>query len=72
MPPLLPDVGQKIEVVNCDTQDEINYIWKVLIEDGGSEVECGWLRDKFGLSWQVVPVVLDQMMTIRIKKNVSV
>ena len=41
-------------VVNCDTQEEIDYFWEKLSE-GGQQVECGWLKDKFGLSWQVTP-----------------
>lgn len=48
--------------VFCDSQDEIDYFWKALSE-GGSEGPCGWLKDKFGLSWQVVPAVVPQMMT---------
>jgi predicted 3-demethylubiquinone-9 3-methyltransferase (glyoxalase superfamily) len=42
-------------VVNCDTQEEIDRYWSKLTADGGSEVQCGWLTDKFGLSWQIVP-----------------
>jgi len=42
-------------VVHCQTQEEVDYYWKKLTEDGGQEVECGWLKDKFGLSWQIVP-----------------
>lgn len=42
-------------VVNCATQDEIDYYWERLTSDGGEEVQCGWLTDKYGLSWQVVP-----------------
>src|SRR5438067_2096658 len=41
-------------VVNCETQEEIDYFWEKLSSDGGQEVQCGWLKDKFGLSWQVV------------------
>jgi predicted 3-demethylubiquinone-9 3-methyltransferase (glyoxalase superfamily) len=44
-------------VVNCDSQDEIDYYWKKLSADGGQEVECGWVKDKYGLCWQVVPTV---------------
>ena len=40
-------------MVNCDTQEEIDYFWNALSE-GGAEVQCGWLKDKFGVSWQVV------------------
>jgi predicted 3-demethylubiquinone-9 3-methyltransferase (glyoxalase superfamily) len=42
-------------VVNCETQDEIDYYWEKLTSGGGEEVQCGWLTDKYGLSWQVVP-----------------
>jgi len=41
-------------VVNCETQEEIDYFWEKLSADG-KEVQCGWLKDKFGLSWQIVP-----------------
>ena len=44
-------------VVNCQTQDEVDAYWEKL-SAGGAEVECGWLKDKFGLSWQIVPTVL--------------
>ncbi len=50
-------------VINCDTQDEIDYYWERLT-DGGDEraQQCGWLQDKFGLSWQVVPTQLPEML----------
>ena len=48
--------------VMCDTQDEIDYYWNALTE-GGQEGPCGWLKDKFGLSWQVVPSAIPKMMT---------
>jgi predicted 3-demethylubiquinone-9 3-methyltransferase (glyoxalase superfamily) len=48
--------------VNCETQDEIHYFWEKLSADGGSTGPCGWLKDKFGLSWQVGPVVLGDML----------
>jgi predicted 3-demethylubiquinone-9 3-methyltransferase (glyoxalase superfamily) len=47
--------------VMCDTQDEIDRYWSKLSE-GGREGQCGWLKDKFGLSWQVVPSVLPQLI----------
>jgi predicted 3-demethylubiquinone-9 3-methyltransferase (glyoxalase superfamily) len=47
--------------VHCDTQEEIDYFWSKLIA-GGQESRCGWLKDKFGLSWQVVPTVLPKML----------
>jgi predicted 3-demethylubiquinone-9 3-methyltransferase (glyoxalase superfamily) len=49
-------------VVNCDTQEEVDYFWEKLSADGGQESECGWLKDKFGVSWQVVPSVLIEML----------
>ena len=42
-------------VINCDTQEEIDYYWEKLTAGGGEEVECGWVADKYGLSWQVTP-----------------
>lgn len=49
-------------MVRCDTQDEIDHYWDALTRDGGQEVACGWVKDRFGLSWQVVPSVMDTMM----------
>ena len=49
-------------VVNCDSQEEVDYFWEKLTADGGEESACGWLKDKFGLSWQVVPTVLIDML----------
>ncbi|WP_255371761.1 VOC family protein [Cellulosimicrobium sp. CUA-896] len=43
-------------IVECESQDEVDHYWSVLTADGGAESQCGWLKDKFGLSWQVVPV----------------
>ncbi|HET8576357.1 MAG TPA: VOC family protein [Methylomirabilota bacterium] len=48
-------------VVNCETQDEVDHFWRKL-SDGGEEVQCGWLKDRFGVSWQVVPVSLVEML----------
>jgi predicted 3-demethylubiquinone-9 3-methyltransferase (glyoxalase superfamily) len=50
-------------VVSCDTQDEIDYHWQKLTADGGQESQCGWLKDKFGVSWQVVPSILGRLMS---------
>jgi predicted 3-demethylubiquinone-9 3-methyltransferase (glyoxalase superfamily) len=49
-------------VVNCDTQKEVDYFWGKLTADGGQESQCGWLKDKFGVSWQVVPRALIEML----------
>jgi predicted 3-demethylubiquinone-9 3-methyltransferase (glyoxalase superfamily) len=48
--------------VNCETQKEIDDLWEKL-SDGGEKVECGWLKDRYGVSWQIVPAVLGEMMT---------
>jgi predicted 3-demethylubiquinone-9 3-methyltransferase (glyoxalase superfamily) len=48
--------------INCEDQKEVDYYWSKLT-DGGSEVACGWLKDRFGLSWQVVPKVLYEMLS---------
>ena len=48
--------------INCLSQDEIDYYWNILTADGGEESMCGWLKDKFGLSWQVVPPILIKML----------
>jgi predicted 3-demethylubiquinone-9 3-methyltransferase (glyoxalase superfamily) len=48
-------------VVNCETQEEVDEYWEKLSE-GGEKVECGWLKDKYGLSWQIVPTVLIDML----------
>ena len=49
-------------MVNCDTQTELDTIWAALSGGGGSESVCGWLKDKFGLSWQIVPAIMAEMM----------
>ena len=49
-------------VVNCDDQAEIDRYWDALLRGGGSPEQCGWLKDRFGLSWQIVPTVLGEMM----------
>lgn len=49
-------------VVHCRTQEELDFYWEKL-SAGGSEVQCGWLKDKFGLSWQIVPAVLPELLS---------
>lgn len=49
-------------VVNCETREEIDYYWEKLSEDG-QEDRCGWLKDKFGISWQIVPAILSKLIT---------
>ncbi|MGH7413126.1 MAG: VOC family protein [Candidatus Rokuibacteriota bacterium] len=48
-------------VVNCETQEEVDHFWQKL-SAGGQQVQCGWLKDKFGVSWQVVPTILGEML----------
>lgn len=50
-------------VVNCENQDEIDYYWDKLTANGGQEVQCGWLKDKYGLCWQIVPTILSQLIS---------
>lgn len=48
--------------VECKDQQEVDYFWEKLIEDGGEPSQCGWLADKFGVSWQIVPSALGEMI----------
>lgn len=48
--------------VNCDTQEEIDRYWDGLLEGGGSPEACGWLKDRFGVSWQITPTIMGQYM----------
>lgn len=50
-------------VVDCDTQEEIDELWSKLTANGGKAGPCGWLKDKFGLSWQITPNILNEMIT---------
>lgn len=49
-------------VVDCKDQAEVDYYWSKLTADGGQESQCGWLKDKYGLSWQIVPAALEKLM----------
>jgi predicted 3-demethylubiquinone-9 3-methyltransferase (glyoxalase superfamily) len=49
-------------VVLCEDQAEIDHYWNALLEGGGKEQACGWLIDRYGLRWQIVPAILDEMM----------
>ena len=49
--------------IDCKDQAEIDHYWTALTADGGEEGPCGWLKDKFGLSWQVVPTILGELLT---------
>lgn len=50
-------------VVDCDTQAEVDALWEKLTANGGEESQCGWLKDPFGMSWQIVPVEMNEMMS---------
>jgi predicted 3-demethylubiquinone-9 3-methyltransferase (glyoxalase superfamily) len=47
--------------VHCDSQEEVDHFWNALTSDGGEESQCGWLKDRFGLSWQIIP---DRLMEL--------
>ena len=49
--------------VNCESQAEIDHLWSQLTAGGGQEIECGWLKDRFGVSWQIVPAALQQLLS---------
>jgi predicted 3-demethylubiquinone-9 3-methyltransferase (glyoxalase superfamily) len=50
-------------VVNCDDQQELDRYWNAIIEGGGKPQACGWITDRFGVRWQIVPTILDEMMS---------
>lgn len=56
--------------VNCETQEEIDYYWDALLQ-GGREDQCGWLQDKFGLSWQIVPSILGSLLNDQDRKKAN-
>jgi predicted 3-demethylubiquinone-9 3-methyltransferase (glyoxalase superfamily) len=58
-------------MVTCDTQQEIDELWTRLMEGGGEESMCGWLKDRFGVSWQVIPASLGRMLTDSASGNVA-
>lgn len=57
-------------IVNCETQEEVDYYWEKLT-DGGKEIQCGWLNDKFGFPWQIVPTAMGQMMSTGTKEQIA-
>ena len=48
--------------VSCETQEEVDYFWNALTGNGGEESQCGWLKDRFGLSWQIIPTALYELL----------
>ncbi|MEY3494074.1 MAG: hypothetical protein RL413_1492 [Actinomycetota bacterium] len=48
--------------ISCDTQDDVDRLWNALIADGGSESQCGWCKDRWGVSWQIVPTALTRAL----------
>ena len=58
-------------IVDCDSQEEVDKYWNALTADGGEESQCGWLKDKFGVSWQIVPKRLMQLLEDKDKAKVS-
>ena len=60
--PLFPFTEAVSFTINCEDQAEIDYYWNKLTADGGKESQCGWLKDKFGVSWQIVPDAMVKLM----------
>ena len=58
-------------VVNCENQNEIDEYWRKLTAGGGQESQCGWLKDKYGFSWQIVPTVLGKLMANKDPKKAN-
>jgi predicted 3-demethylubiquinone-9 3-methyltransferase (glyoxalase superfamily) len=58
-------------IVNCEDQKEVDYYWEKLVEGGGEHGPCGWLKDKYGLSWQVTPVRLIELMKDKDEKKAA-
>jgi predicted 3-demethylubiquinone-9 3-methyltransferase (glyoxalase superfamily) len=56
-------------VINCQTQEEVDHYWNKLTAGGGQESQCGWLKDKYGLSWQVTPTVLNELLADKDQKK---
>jgi predicted 3-demethylubiquinone-9 3-methyltransferase (glyoxalase superfamily) len=58
-------------VVSCESQEELDRYWEKLLEGGGKESQCGWLKDRFGLSWQIVPAVLNRFLADKDQEKVD-
>jgi predicted 3-demethylubiquinone-9 3-methyltransferase (glyoxalase superfamily) len=57
--------------VNCETQQEVDDLWAKLLDGGGKEDQCGWLTDRFGLSWQIIPTLLPRLLSDKDPKKSS-
>lgn len=57
--------------VSCKTQKEVDRYWNAILKNGGKAVACGWIRDKYGVRWQIVPIALMEMMADRDKKKAT-
>lgn len=60
--PLFPHSEAISFVIPCQNQDEVDHYWELLTKDGGEESQCGWLKDKFGISWQITPVEMGKYL----------
>jgi len=61
--PMFPHSEAVSFQVSCDTQEEVDHLWNSLIADGGAESQCGWCKDKFGVSWQIIPKALPDALS---------
>jgi predicted 3-demethylubiquinone-9 3-methyltransferase (glyoxalase superfamily) len=61
--PMFPFTEAVSFVVNCETQAEVDHYWEKLTADGGQPIQCGWLKDKFGLRWQIVPTAFFRLIS---------
>ncbi len=68
--PQFPFTNAVSFMINCDSQEEVDRLWDTLLE-GGKAQQCGWLTDKYGLSWQVVPTLLGKLMSDKDPKKVK-
>ena len=58
-------------VITCDNQQEIDYYWDALTKNGGQEGQCGWCKDRYGLSWQIVPNIMNKIMASGDKEKIE-